>query len=257
MHIVKTVEQWRELRRQIPLENSIGFVPTMGCLHAGHASLIRRSCQENLSTVVSIFINPTQFNNQSDLLHYPKTLQEDFTLLEAGMVDFVFLPTEADMYPDGNCMPLQCRDFLSQCCEGAYRLGHFDGVVTIVMKLFQLVQPTRAYFGEKDYQQLKLIQQMVRNYFLPIDVVACPTIRMPNQLPYSSRNSRLTENEQQLAGKISQLLHTYYPDKHRDMLETLAKFPIQLDYLETLHDRLLIAYRIGEVRLIDNVFIQR
>jgi pantoate--beta-alanine ligase len=154
----------------------VGFVPTMGALHEGHLSLIRRSVEENDATVVSIFVNPTQFDNGGDLDAYPRTLERDLELVEAAGALYAFTPTAETMYPDGLRTTVQ-EDELSRTLEGEHRPGHFTGVLTVVNKLFNIVQPDRAYFGQKDYQQCLLVKNMVSDLDLPIDVVMCPIVR--------------------------------------------------------------------------------
>ena len=169
---------------------SVGFVPTMGALHAGHRSLLERARAENDAVVLSIFVNPAQFNDPGDLERYPRTLEEDLAL--AGtLVDHVLVPDPRDMYPDGYQYRVS-EHGLSATLEGAHRPGHFDGVLTVVLKLLNLVRPDRAYFGEKDRQQLELVQGMVRAFHLGVAIVPCPTVRDPDGLAQSSRNRRLS-----------------------------------------------------------------
>jgi pantoate--beta-alanine ligase len=192
---------------------TIGFVPTMGALHAGHASLIQRACSENEVCYVSVFVNPTQFNNAEDLLKYPRNLEKDAALLEALGVHFVFAPTPEEMYSKEEMEQPFSFDFngLDQVMEGKMRPGHFNGVVQVVSRLFDLVQPTRAYFGEKDFQQLAIIRHMVERSSLAeryqgLQIIGCPIVRETNGLAMSSRNERLSEQEKQIAVGISQTL---------------------------------------------------
>jgi pantoate--beta-alanine ligase len=178
---------------------TLGFVPTMGALHEGHLSLVRRSGSENDRTLVSIFVNPTQFDDPADLARYPRTLDADLAALRAEETDFVLLPRAEDFYRDG----FQYRvteSRLSTILEGVHRPGHFDGVLTVVMKLLQVAQPDRAYFGEKDWQQLTLVRGMVEAFFVPVMVVACPTVREADGLALSSRNRNLVPSDRQRAG---------------------------------------------------------
>lgn len=192
---------------------TIGFVPTMGALHEGHASLIRRACSENEVCFVSVFVNPTQFNNAEDLQKYPRTLEKDAQLLESLGVHFVFAPTPEEMYSAEEMAVPFVFDFegLDKVMEGKMRPGHFNGVVQVVSRLFELVRPTRAYFGEKDFQQLAIIRYMVERsamapQFQGIQIIGCPIVREPSGLAMSSRNERLSEAEKQTAVAISQTL---------------------------------------------------
>ena len=192
---------------------TIGFVPTMGALHEGHASLIRRACSENEVCFVSVFVNPTQFNNAEDLQKYPRTLEKDAQLLESLGVHFVFAPTPEEMYSAEEMAVPFVFDFdgLDKVMEGKMRPGHFNGVVQVVSRLFELVRPTRAYFGEKDFQQLAIIRYMVERsamapQFQGIQIIGCPIVREPSGLAMSSRNERLSTAEKQTAVAISQAL---------------------------------------------------
>ena len=192
---------------------TIGFVPTMGALHEGHASLIRRACSENEVCFVSVFVNPTQFNNAEDLQKYPRTLEKDAQLLESLGVHFVFAPTPEEMYSAEEMAVPFVFDFdgLDKVMEGKMRPGHFNGVVQVVSRLFELVRPTRAYFGEKDFQQLAIIRYMVERsamapQFHGIQIIGCPIVREPSGLAMSSRNERLSAAEKQTAVDISQAL---------------------------------------------------
>lgn len=232
------------------LNGQVGFVPTMGALHDGHVSLVRQSMADNDHTLVSIFVNPTQFDQSADLAAYPNTLEADLNSLEALGVDAVFLPDFDSMYPDDYAYQLSENRLSHKYC-GAHRPGHFDGVLSVVLKLFNLSQPDKAYFGEKDYQQLALIRGMVAAFFLPVEVVACPIIRESDGLAMSSRNLRLSPAQRKLAPMLYRVLSEYSSinDKHR-RLEALG---FEVDYLEVMHDRLLAAAKLGDIRLIDNV----
>ena len=189
------------------IDSTIGFVPTMGALHDGHLALMERSIRENGYTVVSIFVNPTQFNNPEDLAKYPRTLEEDvrkITALNPEMI--VYAPSVDDIY-DGKPIS-QSFDFdgLENQMEGKFRPGHFDGVGTIVKRLFEIVTPTNAYFGEKDFQQLQIVKKLVAKYSLPVTIIGCPIYREANQLAMSSRNERLTLEERNHASVIYQTL---------------------------------------------------
>ncbi|WP_369489058.1 pantoate--beta-alanine ligase [Tenuifilum osseticum] len=184
---------------------SIGFVPTMGALHKGHVSLVERSVAENDITVVSIFVNPTQFNDKNDLKNYPRMPEKDIAMLEAAGVNVVFMPTESEIYPEPDT---RVFDFgmLDKVMEGKFRPGHFNGVAQVVSKLFDIVEPHRAYFGQKDYQQLAIIRAMVRMLGYRIEIVGCPIVREPDGLAMSSRNLLLTPEHRKSAPLIYQTL---------------------------------------------------
>ncbi len=214
MQVITTKQ---ELTRQVTAcmrqNKTIGFVPTMGALHAGHASLVQRACSENEVCFVSVFVNPTQFNNSEDLLRYPRDLEKDAKLLELLGVHFVFAPTPEEMYSKEEMESSFMFDFngLDEMMEGKMRPGHFNGVVQVVSILFDLVQPTRAYFGEKDFQQLAIIRYLVErsplaNRYKGIKIIGCPIVREESGLAMSSRNERLSSKEKQIAVAISQVL---------------------------------------------------
>lgn len=184
---------------------TIGLVPTMGALHQGHASLVRRSVKENDVTVVSDFVNPTQFNDKNDLANYPRTLDADRQLLESLGADIVFAPSVEEMYPEPDTRHFSYPP-TDTVMEGKYRPGHFNGVCQIVSKLFYAVRPTRAYFGEKDFQQIAVIRAMVKDLKLGLQIVACPIVREKDGLALSSRNSLLTPQEREIAVNISKYL---------------------------------------------------
>lgn len=229
---------------------TVGFVPTMGALHEGHLELVRASQAQNQYTVVSIFVNPTQFNNPDDFQKYPKTVDKDVALLQKMKVDFLFLPTPESIYPDQSNYTVEEKQKSSVLC-GPPRPGHFSGVLTVVLKLLQITQPTRVYLGEKDYQQLVLIKGMVEAFFLPVQVIGVPTIRDEAGLALSSRNSRLSQNGLERAREFAALL------KSEPSLETLQKTlnqkNMKVDYIEELWGRRFGAVFIEDVRLIDNV----
>lgn len=257
-------------------QKSIGLVPTMGALHEGHLSLIEQACKENDIVVCSIFVNPVQFNNQEDLIKYPRTFDDDIKLLEKANCTMVFAPTVEEMYPEP---PTEVYDFdgLDQVMEGAFRVGHFNGVGIVVKRLFDLIQPDRAYFGVKDYQQLLLIKKMVEKHHLPIEIVACPIVREYDGLAMSSRNRRLSEKERKIAPKIYEILQksldfakTHTP-KETELFVTSEIEKVQefkLEYFQILDGEKLtiitsfnkqqkaigfIALWLGNIRLIDNV----
>ncbi|MDR1652081.1 MAG: pantoate--beta-alanine ligase [Prevotellaceae bacterium] len=209
MTVITTIEDIRAYIKTLEKDNaSIGFVPTMGALHAGHAALVKRSITENDASIVSIFVNPTQFNNASDLRNYPRNLQKDIALLESLGCMAVFAPDVETFYsPKELSMPFD-YDFagLDVVMEGKFRPAHFNGVVQVVSKLFELIKPTRAYFGEKDFQQLAIIRQLVQRKCYPVEIVGCPIVREDSGLALSSRNALLSDEERRNAAHISQVL---------------------------------------------------
>jgi pantoate--beta-alanine ligase len=248
--IVETPAAWREQFARIPRASTLGFVPTMGALHEGHLSLVRRSRAENDLTLVSIFVNPTQFDDPADLTAYPRTLDDDLSLLGAEGTNFVFLPREKDLYPDGYRYRVTERQ-VATTLEGAHRPGHFDGVLTVVLKLLQIASATRAYFGEKDWQQLALVRGMAEAFFLSTVIVACPTVREDDGLAVSSRNRRLSPDDRRRAASFSRILSTA-PTADAASRDLHAS-GFGVDYVEEQEGRRLGAVRIGDVRLIDNV----
>lgn len=257
--------------------NSVGFVPTMGALHQGHLSLLEQSLQANDITVISIFVNPTQFNNADDLQKYPRTLDADVVKIQALDPDIIiFAPSVDDIY-EGNTVSAHFSfDGLEDQMEGAHRPGHFDGVGTIVKKLFEIVRPTNAYFGEKDFQQLQIVKKMVEKEGLPVNVTGCPIFREANGLAMSSRNERLTDEEREQASFIYKSLQKARVDFENAGIEQakanlIASYKthpeFELEYFEiaaeddlipatTSEDRQyrgFIAVHIGGVRLIDNI----
>jgi pantoate--beta-alanine ligase len=249
--VVTDLSDWIGLRREIKHSAfSVGFVPTMGALHPGHASLLQRARHENDLVVLSIYVNPTQFDNKEDLAKYPATLEKDLAVAAECGVDYVLLPTYSQLYPDDYCYKITEREFSKRLC-GEHRPGHFDGVLTVVTKLLNLVQPQRAYFGEKDYQQLQLIRGMVAALFIDTEIVPCPTLREEDGLAMSSRNMRLTPEERVLAPRFSSALR-----EGKDALDAKRKLEatgFEVDYVEDFGTRRYGAVKIGAVRLIDNV----
>ncbi len=269
-----------ELKKQLQkIKFSLGFVPTMGDLHAGHLSLVRRSKKENNFTAVSIFVNPAQFNNKKDFEKYARNEERDLNLLKKEKVDLVFLPTDKELYPEGFQTWVTVENLSSGLC-GEFRPGHFRGVATVVLKLFQCVQPTSAYFGLKDYQQYKILERMARDLNIPVRLVPCPTVREADGLAMSSRNSRLSVEERKRAARIPLALkECVQAIKFRKnlsesrlkniFLKKLNVFPRdKVDYLQWVHPQtlkplekinppamLVCAVWIGETRLIDNLEI--
>lgn len=254
MKIIDRFSEWFELRKKIGA-NTLGFVPTMGSLHEGHLQLLRQSVEENDVTVLSVFVNPTQFNNLEDFQNYPKNLGKDVGLARSVNADYLFLPSYEELYPDDYTYRIHESSF-SSIMEGAFRPGHFDGMLTVVMKLLMLVKADRAYFGEKDYQQLQLVRGLVQAFFLDTEIIGCPTLRDAEGLALSSRNSRLTAGELIAAAAFPALLADVELSDAavREKLEALG---FHVDYVETHEDRRFGAIHVGDVRLIDNVFVLR
>ena len=251
MKVIRTTNEMREIRKSL-CGKKIGFVPTMGGLHNGHLSLINRAKAENEITVVSVYLNPTQFNDKKVLETYPANFQDDCDLLEKAGVDYLFAPTYPEMYPDDYKYVITEKEFSKLLC-GAKRPGHFDGVLTVVMKLFNLVKPTNAYFGEKDYQQYKLLKGMIEAFFLDINIIPCPIVREENGLAISSRNRKLSEKGLALAPKFHEILakKESIADKEKELTD--AGFIV--DYVTELDDHLYAAVFLEGVRLIDNLEI--
>jgi pantoate--beta-alanine ligase len=254
MKVLDSLQDWRAWRSGI--SGPVGFVPTMGALHRGHLSLIQHSLADNPVTVASIYVNPTQFNNPDDLEKYPRTGQQDLEMLQDTGVDAVWFPHYEELYPDAYRYRLVENELSRRFC-GAHRPGHFDGVLTVVLKLLNIVAPDRAYFGEKDYQQLSLIRGMVDAFLLPVEIIGCTTVRESDGLAMSSRNMRLDPEQRKLAPELYRILSSA-PDCASATAElTAAGF--QVDYVEDLADskgtRRLAAASLGDVRLIDNVTV--
>ncbi len=245
------LNSWLRQRRALRAAGvSIGFVPTMGALHAGHLSLLKRSSEENDVTVLSIYINPTQFDNKDDLKKYPATIEHDLEIAKEAGVSFVLLPTFEQIYPDGYRYKITETDLSEKLC-GAHRPGHFDGVLTVVLKLLNLAQANRAYFGEKDFQQLRLVAGMAEAFFIDTEIVAVPTVREIDGLAMSSRNINLPVDARGLAPLFYQALKTAPTTAEAEEILTLEGFSI--DYIEDIDNRRYGAVKIGGVRLIDNV----
>ena len=207
MEVINTITQLRERLAQHRNEgHTIGFVPTMGALHEGHASLVRRSVAENDVTVVSVFLNPTQFNDPKDLERYPRTLDADCCLLEQCKADIAFAPTVKEVYPEPDTRQF-CYPPTDSVMEGAMRPGHFNGVCQVVSKLFSYVEPDRVYLGEKDYQQIAVIRRMVDDLGFKVEIVPCPVVRQEDGLALSSRNALLTEEERKTASNIYRIMN--------------------------------------------------
>ncbi|MDP6026769.1 MAG: pantoate--beta-alanine ligase [Pseudomonadales bacterium] len=251
MKIIDSVNTYREMRKEFEVKK-IGFVPTMGALHIGHAALIERSVAECDVTVLSIYLNPTQFDNIADLEKYPATVEADLELAKNLGIEIVLMPDYEQMYPDGFRYQVEETQFSHRLC-GAHRTGHFTGVLTVVMKLLNIVRPQRAYFGEKDFQQYKLIESMADAFFLDVEIVACQTVREEDGLAFSSRNLNLDNSERKLAPRLYEALVADVPDE--DVCSRLTDSGFDVDYIETYDGRRFGAAKLGKVRLIDNVSI--
>ncbi|MBO6656335.1 MAG: pantoate--beta-alanine ligase [Pseudomonadales bacterium] len=252
MKLLKSIADLKAFRDT--QEGSVGFVPTMGALHDGHLSLVYASNMEADTTIVSIYVNPTQFNNANDLDNYPDTLAKDLTKLEAAGVAAVYLPDYTQMYPDDFSYELNEKSFSNELC-GELRPGHFTGVLTVVMKLLNLVQPDKAFFGEKDYQQLELIRGMVEAFFIDVEIVGCSIVRENDGLAMSSRNLNLSQCDRKRSPKFHRILGLGGSDESIAMALKSAGFDVE--YVRTKSGRRFGAVRMGTVanpvRLIDNV----
>lgn len=251
--VFESVAEFITFRRTISPEIEIGFVPTMGALHEGHASLLKKSASENDFTVLSIFVNPTQFNDKSDFSNYPKTWKEDFEIAKKCEVDFILMPTYEQMYPDQYRFKLSENEFSKKLCGGS-RTGHFDGVLTVVMKLLNVVRANRSYFGEKDYQQFKLIHDMAASFFMQTEIIPCPTLREPSGLAMSSRNMRLSPAGKEKAALIYKIITE--SKSAPEASEKLTANEFTVDYVEDYYHRRFVAAFLEGVRLIDNVEIK-
>jgi pantoate--beta-alanine ligase len=274
MHVVATIAEMRTLRRALP--GDVGFVPTMGYLHKGHLSLVRAAREQNARVVVSIFVNPTQFGPNEDFERYPRDEERDLSLLRDERVDVAFMPSVDEIYPPGASTFVDVEG-VTEMLEGAHRPGHFRGVATVVAKLFNIVEPTHAYFGRKDAQQLVVVRKLVRDLRFDIEVVGLPIVREPDGLAMSSRNAYLSPAEREAALVLSRSLReaeALFTKGERDaerlraaMRELIAREPLaQVDYVSVAGPESLreldrveqcalvsLAVRVGATRLIDNV----
>lgn len=279
MQIITTVSElltYVENGKQKGLKT--GLVPTMGALHEGHLSLVKRSLADNDATIVSIFVNPVQFNNPDDLATYPRKEEEDFRLLAREGVDVVFAPTESEIYPEGFDRGKQFRlGKVAEVMEGKYRPGHFQGVALVVSRLFQLVRPTRAYFGMKDFQQIAVIREMIKSEGLDVEIVPCPIVREENGLALSSRNQLLGPGQNKAASAIHAVLkesldfartHNVEATRNWVIRQLDEKDDFKVEYFEIVDGETLepveewkeakyivgcITVYVGKVRLIDNI----
>lgn len=277
--LTHTISETRtSINQQLDKGRTIGFVPTMGALHEGHLQLIRRAAAENEFVAVSIFINPIQFNNAEDLDKYPRTLEEDIKKLEGTGCNLVFAPSVLEMYPEPDLTEFDFGQ-LDKVMEGKFRPGHFRGVAVVVKKLLEIVTPQKAYFGEKDFQQLNIIKNMVSMLQLPVEIISCPIVREPNGLAMSSRNARLTPEEHIEATTIYQALvavkenyswftpggvkqlvtgeieeNKHFRVEYVDVVDTVTLQTFE-DWPDAEHAVVCVAAFIGSVRLIDNIVL--
>lgn len=275
---METITNSEELRRALGSRNrsGIGFVPTMGALHAGHRSLVERARRECATVVVSVFVNPTQFNDKTDLKNYPRTPEADLRLLEEVGADYVFMPSVEEVYPEPDTRTF---DFgmIDKVMEGATRPGHFNGVAQVVSRLFDLVKPAKAYFGEKDFQQIAVIREMVRQLRIPVEIIPCPIVRGEDGLALSSRNTLLDTDHRTAAPYIYKVLKAAVEKSHQTTPDQLAAWVtaqvesnplLKVIYFQVVDAATMqqvrtweespavqgcIAVQTGDIRLIDNI----
>ena len=246
--IIKSISEFNRFRKNI--HGSIGLVTTMGALHQGHMSLLTKSAKENDVTVLTIFVNPTQFNDPKDLEKYPRTFDEDYEIALQCGVHAIFQPDDKEIYFDTYRYRITENSFSKMLC-GISREGHFDGVLTVLMKLFNIIKPQRAYFGEKDFQQLRLVEGMTKAFFMPIEICAEKTLREHSGLAMSSRNTRLSLEGRQKAALIYKTMQ-----EAKSALEVQNKLKnagFEIDYVEDIDDRRFVAVFLEGIRLIDNM----
>ncbi len=278
MKIYTTIDEIQHyLKTQLSDQATIGFVPTMGALHEGHLSLLKKARSENKIVVCSIFVNPIQFNNKEDFDKYPQTIDNDIQYLENANCDILFHPSVNEMYPEKIMKEFDWGE-LDKILEGKFRPGHFNGVGIVLEKLFNIIKPHRAYFGEKDYQQLLITKKLVNLLNLSVQIITCSTVREKDGLAMSSRNMRLTDEERQIAPVVYQILlqakeqvkKESVDEIKRWVIKELQKYPVTLDYFEiadaenlrfisnwkeSTNSIALIAWYLGKIRLIDNIYI--
>lgn len=275
---METITNSEELRRALGSRDrsGIGFVPTMGALHAGHRSLVERARRECATVVVSVFVNPTQFNDKTDLKNYPRTPEADLRLLEEVGADYVFMPSVEEVYPEPDTRTF---DFgmIDKVMEGATRPGHFNGVAQVVSRLFDLIKPTKAYFGEKDFQQIAVIRDMVRQLSIPVEIIPCPIVRGEDGLALSSRNTLLDTDHRTAAPYIYKVLKAAVEKSHQTTPDQLAAWVtaqvesnplLKVIYFQVVDAATMqqvrtweespaiqgcIAVQAGDIRLIDNI----
>jgi pantoate--beta-alanine ligase len=279
INLTHTISETRvAIEKQKSEGKTIGFVPTMGALHEGHLVLIRQAAAENDFVAVSIFVNPIQFNNPEDLAKYPRTLEDDLLKLEGTGCNLVFAPSAQEMYPEPDLTEFDFGD-LDKVMEGKFRPGHFRGVAVVVKKLFEIITPHKAYFGEKDFQQLAIIKKMVSMLKMPVEIVPCPIVREADGLAMSSRNARLTPEERAEAPAIYKALsavkenyswfipagvkqlvtgeiqeNQYFRVEYAEVVDTQTLQPFE-DWHDAEHAVVCVAAFIGKVRLIDNIVL--
>jgi pantoate--beta-alanine ligase len=276
MILVKTIKELQKELQNFRSSGSVGFVPTMGALHQGHLSLVNKAMAENPTVVVSIFVNPTQFNDPNDLKRYPRNLHADLAMLEPTGCQVVFAPEPEEIYPEPDTRKFSFGR-LEEVMEGKHRPGHFNGVAQVVSKLFEIVKPDKAYFGLKDFQQLAIIKNMVKQMSLPVKIIPCPIVREENGLAMSSRNELLSKEERKNASLISRTLSEAKKLKEEKSVNEVVKWVTEqinqnpfltVEYIEIVDDENLqpvkawdekstkvgcIAAFCGKVRLIDNI----
>jgi len=262
----------KRLQKFIHKEDNLGFVPTMGALHSGHISLIKKSLNRCNKTIVSIFINKPQFNKNNDFRKYPRVLKNDISKLKKLKIDYLYTPIEKDIYPKGPNTKIKINSFSKKLC-GKFRKGHFEAVADVIDRFIRIIRPKKIYFGEKDMQQLKIIENFVKKNYANIDIVGCKTIREKSGIAYSSRNLLLSNREKKIAAKVYKLL--FYKKSNlikknisiKSLKSKILKIGVKkIDYLEILNInkinkpykknrkyRIFIAYYLGSTRLIDNI----
>ena len=256
IEIIQDISRWTEIRDQLKIEGkSIGFVPTMGALHEGHLSLVKKSLKETQVTLISIFVNPTQFNKTEDLKNYPSELTNDIKKLQEVTKDskelhFLLLPDKEQIYPDNYNFKV-FENKISPLLCGKDRPGHFQGVMTVVLKLLNIAGAKKSYFGEKDYQQLQIIKKMAEAFFIPTEIVGCPIVRETSGLALSSRNLNLTKEKLVLAKELFKTISS--AKSKSDAKKDLSKKGFEVDYVEEQWGRRFVAAQLEGVRLIDNV----
>jgi len=278
MRLVKTIDELQNQLKQRPAGAGVGFVPTMGALHEGHLNLVRQAVEENAVVVVSIFVNPNQFNDPKDLERYPRTLEADLEKLKTTGCQLVFAPSVDEVYPEPDTRKFNFGK-LEEVMEGKFRPGHFNGVAQVVSRLFDMVKPDKAYFGLKDFQQLAVIKRMVKQLNLPVEIVPCAIVREDNELAMSSRNELLTAEQRKNATVISKTLFRASELKTQKSVEELAEWVtneinnnpfLDVEYVEIVDDEELqpvknwdesktklicVAVFCGKIRLIDNIVL--
>ena len=254
--IIRDISQWRDIRQnQIKTNQSIGLVMTMGNLHQGHASLLKKSLCENNISILTIFINPTQFDNKSDLNNYPNTESDDINIATKLGINYILIFNKKDLYPDDYKYQINTTSYISEIMEGKMRPDHFNGMLSIVLKMHCLTLPNKSYFGEKDYQQYQLVKEMIKAFLLPIEIIKCPIIRNKNNLALSSRNNRLNKQELILAEKFPEILSNFNINDEQ-VKQELVNHNFKVDYIKTYNNRRFGAVYLNKIRLIDNILCQ-